>query len=151
MNFGLSSVNTTDELGSVFVSTTRVGSPTDGSNCIPPGNDISEATADRVIKTNAKNHYNFKSEFETRRDKMVDQYFGCQNDHMSRPTFYSTPIGTNTTNGTTSSIDSIPVKTKTPEPTPEPTPMTQPKELTDRNGKAHTTGDPDSYPSLSDL
>ena len=68
MNFGLSSVNTTDELGSVFVLTTRVERSTNGSNWNPPGHDISEAKAERVIKTKAKNHYNFKSYFETRRD-----------------------------------------------------------------------------------
>ena len=70
MNFGLSSVNTTDELDFVFVPTTRVGSQTDGSNCLLSGYDISESTGGRVSETKAKNHYNFKSEFETRRDKM---------------------------------------------------------------------------------
>ena len=49
---------------------------------------------------------------------MVDQYFGRKNDPMSRPTLDSTPLGTNTTNGTTSPIGSILVKKKTPEPTP---------------------------------
>ena len=83
MDFGLSDVNTTDELGSVFVPTNRVRRSTDGSNWLPPGNDISEATADRVSGAKEKNHYNFKSEFETRRDKMVDQDFGRQNDSMS--------------------------------------------------------------------
>ena len=86
MDFGLSSVNTTDELGSVFVPTTNVGRSKDGYNCLPPGYNISESTVDRVIGTKAKNHYNFKSEFETRRDKMFDQDFGRQNDPMSRPT-----------------------------------------------------------------
>ena len=32
MNPGLSSVHTSDELGSVFIPTTRIGIPTDGSN-----------------------------------------------------------------------------------------------------------------------
>ena len=65
----------------------------------------------------AKNHYNFKNEFETRRKKMVDQDFVRQNDPTSRPTLDSTPFGTDTTNGKTSPIDSIPVRTKTPDPT----------------------------------
>ena len=60
MDFGLSSVNTTNELGSVFIPTTRIGRPTDGSNWLPPGHDISEATADIVSSTKAKNHYNFR-------------------------------------------------------------------------------------------
>ena len=86
MDFGLSSVNKTDELKSVFIPTSRSGSPTDGSLCLPPGHDISVAAADIVSGTKAKNHYNFKIEFETRRDKMVDQDFGRQNYPMSRPT-----------------------------------------------------------------
>ena len=61
MDFGLSSVNTTYELGSIFIPTTRSEMPTDGSNWLPPGHDISEATADRASRTNAKNHYNFKN------------------------------------------------------------------------------------------
>ena len=105
MDFGLLSVKTTYELGFVFIPTTRSRRPTDGSNWILTGQDISEAKADRVSGTKANNHYNFKSEFETRREKMLDQYFGRQNNLMSRPTLESTPLGANTTNGTTSLID----------------------------------------------
>ena len=76
---------------------------------------------------------------------MLDQDFGRQNDPMSRPTLDSTPIGTDTTNGTTSPIDSIPVGTKMPEPMP----MTRPTEFPEQNGKAHVLGDPDPYPSSS--
>ena len=47
---------------------------------------------------------------------MVDQDFGRQNNPINRPTLDSTALGTNTTNGTTSPIDSIPVGTKTPGP-----------------------------------
>ena len=82
MDFGLSSVNTTDELGSVFVPTTRILRLADIYNCILTVHDISESTVDTVSGTKSKNHYNFKSEFETRRDKMLDQYFGRQNDPM---------------------------------------------------------------------
>ena len=42
---------------------------------------------------------------------------GYQNDPMSQPNLYSTPLGKNITNGTTPPIDSIPVESKTPEPT----------------------------------
>ena len=65
---------------------------------------------------------------------------------MSRPPLESTALGTKTTNGTTSPIDSIPVGTKTPEPTP----LIPPIDLTEQNGKAHVTGEPDPDPSLSD-
>ena len=146
MDFGLSYVNTTDELGSVFVPTTRIGSLTDVSNWLPPGHDISETTVDRVRGTKENNHYNYKSEFETSREKMVDQYFGRQNDPMSRPTLDSTPLGTNTANETTSPIDSIPVGIKMPESTP----LTQPTKLTEQNGKSHVPGDPELDPSSSD-
>ena len=86
MDFGLFPVNTRDELGYVFVRTIIIERTMDGSKCLLPGHDISEATADRVNGTKKKNHFNTKREFETRRDKMVDQDFGSQNDPMSLPT-----------------------------------------------------------------
>ena len=49
---------------------------------------------------------------------MLDQDFGRKNDPMSQPPLDSTPLGRNTTNGTTSPSDSIPVETKLPKPTP---------------------------------
>ena len=56
---------------------------------------------------------------------------------MSRLPLDSTPLGTNTTNGTTSHINSIPVGTKTPEPTP----LTQPTEFPNQKWEnAHTRG-----------
>ena len=83
MDFGLSSIKTKDELRSVFTSTNRIVGPTCGFNWPPPGNDIIKATADRVIGKKEKNYYNFKSEFETRREKMVDQCFGSKNNPMA--------------------------------------------------------------------
>ena len=65
MNLGLSSVYTTDKLGSVIVPTTIVGRPINGSKWIQPGYDIEEATADGVREKKENNHYNFKSDFET--------------------------------------------------------------------------------------
>ena len=62
---------------------------------------------------------------------MVDQDFGRKNDPMSRPTLDSTNIGTNATNRTTSPIDSIPVRTKMPDPTP----LTLPTEFTEKMEK----------------
>ena len=78
--------------------------------------------------------------------KRVDQYFGRQNDPMSRPTLGLTPLGMNTTNRTTSPIDSVPVGTENTEPTP----LTRPIELPEQNGKSHVPGDPDPEPSLLD-
>ena len=56
------------------------------------------------------------------------------------------PLGTDTTNGTTSTIDSIPDRKKTPDLTP----LTRPTELPEKNGKVHVLGDPDPDPSSSD-
>ena len=147
MDFGLLSVNTLDELSYIFIPTTRIVGPTNGSNWLPPCIYISEATAYRVSGTKAKKHYNFKSEFETRKDKMVDQDFGRQNYPMSRPTLDSTHLGMNKTDISTSPIDSIPVGTKTTDPTS----LTLPMEFPEKKGKAHVPGDLDPDPSLSYL
>ena len=133
----LLSVDTTDELGYLFASTNRIGLVIHGSEWLPLSHCISEATADRVIGTKSNNQYNFKSEFRTRRDKVVDQYFGRQNDPLSQPPLYSTPLGKNTTNITTSPIYLIPVGTKSPKPTSPALPMYLP-------------GDSDPDPSFSD-
>ena len=117
MDFGLSPFNTTDKLGSIIA-----------PDWIQHGHDIEVAAADRVSKMKAKNHYNFKSDFETVREI---QYFERENISMSRPTLDSTPISTNITNGTTSPIDSIPVGAKTPDSMP----LTQPTEFKEKNGK----------------
>ena len=136
MDLGLSYVDTTDEIGYVFAPTTRIGLATHGYDWILRRNCISEATTDRGIGTKAKNHYNFKSKFRNRREKVVDQDFGRQNDPMSRPPLDSTPLGTATANGTMLPSDSIPVEKRSPKPT-------SPELKTD------LTGDPDLDPSLS--
>ena len=78
LDFGMLYVNIKDELGSIFVPITRNGSPPNGSKWHPPDHCISEVTADRVTGAKAKNNYNFKSEFETRRYKVVDQVLGAR-------------------------------------------------------------------------
>ena len=143
VNLGLLSVHTSDELRSVFISITRIVTPTDGSNWLPPVHSIGEVTADRVSRTGSEQDYNAKADFETRRE---NQDFGCQNNSMNRSLLDLTHLGTNTANGTTSHIDSIQLGKKTPEPTP----LTQPTELPEQNGKAHVPGEPDPDPSLSD-
>ena len=143
MDFGLLSVDTTDELRSVFASTTKIGSASHGSECPPRSHSISDVTADRVSRTKAKNHFKKKYEFETRRDKLVDQDFGRQNDPMSQPPLESTPLGTNTTHRTTSPSDLIPVGTKPPKLTPLTLPTDQLALPTD------ISVEPDPDPSLS--
>ena len=103
-----------------------------------------EATDDREGRMKAKNHYNFKSEFEIRRDKLLYQYFGCQNDPTSRPPLELIHLGTNTTNGTTSPSDSIPFVKKTPKPMPLTIPTNLPEIPT------NLSGHPYPYTPLSD-
>ena len=65
--------------------------------------------------TISEKKYSHKTDFETRRE---NQDFGRQNISISQPPLDSTPIDNNTTNGTTSPIESIPVRKKTTDPTP---------------------------------
>ena len=115
VNMGISSVHTSDELGSVFIPTTGIRRPTDGFKWLLPSHCIGEVTADIVSSTGSEQNYNAKTDFENRRE---NQDFGRQNNSMSRPHLDLTPLGTNSTNETTSPIDSIPVGAKTPEPAP---------------------------------
>ena len=57
VNFGITSVNTTEKLGFVSVPTTRVGRPTKIPDCLRQGHDIEEATADTVSETKADSNY----------------------------------------------------------------------------------------------
>ena len=103
-----------------------------------------------MIRTRSEQNYNSKTGFETRRE---NQGFERHNISMSRPHLDLTLFGTNNTNGTTSSIDSIPVGTKAPEPKKQTRPTdlpTQPKDLLEQQGKAHVSGDPDPDSSWSD-
>ena len=77
---------------------------------------------------------------------MVNQYFGRQNDPVIRPPLDTIPIGTDMNNRTTSPIESIPVRTKLPEPTP----LTLPTDFPEQNGKLYVPGYPDLDPSLPD-
>ena len=88
INLGITSINTTDKIGSVSVPTTRVGMKMGSSDWIRHGHGIEEATVDRESKTRANIDYILKSDFETMREI---QYFEPENISM--------------TNGTTSPID----------------------------------------------
>ena len=96
VNLGLSSIHTSDELWSVFILTTRIGTPADGSNLLPPGHFIGEFTQDKVIRTGSDQDYNAKTNFGSMR---VNQYFGRQSNPLSQPPLDLNPLGTNTTNG----------------------------------------------------
>ena len=150
MNLGLSAVHTSDELRSFSIPATIIKIPADGYNWILSGHIIGEVTAARTSRTRSEQNCSSKTDFETRRE---NQYFERQNISMSRPPLGSTPFGTNTTNRTTSSIDSIPVGTKIPETTPPTRPTDSPILPTDsseQTGKAHVPGDLDPDPSSSD-
>ena len=140
-NLGLLSVHTSDEFGYVFTPTTIIRRLEDRSNWILPDHFIGEVTTDRLSRTISEKNYSAKTDFETRRE---NQCFGRQNSSMSRPPLDSTTLGTNTNNVTTSPIESIPVGTKTTEPMQLKPPTyfpTLPKDLSEKNGKAHVPGD----------
>ena len=80
VNLGLSNVHTSEKIGSVFIPTTRIGTPTDGSNCLLTGYHIGGVAADRVSKMGSEQDYNAKTDFETRRE---NQDSGRQNISMS--------------------------------------------------------------------
>ena len=115
MHFELLAVNAADELRSFGTPTTRVGRPTKESKWSSPGYIFGEVTAAGLSRTTSEKSHSYKTYFVTRRE---NKDFGRQIISMSRPSLESTPFGTNTTNGTTSIIDLIPVRTKTPDPTP---------------------------------
>ena len=109
--------------------------------------------ADNSYQRTPNKHYNFKSGFETNRDKVVDQDNGRQNNPMNLSTSDSTPLDANTTNGTTSPINSITVRTKLPKPMPLTLPTDSPAlpmNFQEENGKSNVPGDLDPDPSFSD-
>ena len=63
MDLGLSSVDTTDELRSVFTTTTRIDSENHESYWILRSLCISKSSADRVSSKKEKNHYNIENDF----------------------------------------------------------------------------------------
>ena len=67
---------------------------------------------------------------------------------MTRPPLDSTLLGTNTTKGTTSRVDSIPVGTKIPEPMPLA--LTLRTYFLEQNGRVDVAWDPYQEPSSSD-
>ena len=73
VNMGLSSVHTSDEIGSVFIPNARIGTLTDGSNWLLTGHRIGEVTVDRVIRMGSEQDYNAKTDFETRRENQDHQ------------------------------------------------------------------------------
>ena len=106
MQLGLPSVHASAELGSFGKPDTRVRSPSEGSNWSAPSNVFGKDTVVRVSGTRSEQNYSSKTDFETRKKT---QDFGQQNISMSQPLLESTPFGTNTTNGTMSPIELIPV------------------------------------------
>ena len=85
MNMGISSIHTSDELGSVLIPITRIRRPTDGYNMILYSHCIGKNIADRVSRTGSEHDYIAKTDFETRGE---NQNFGRQNN-----LYESTEIG----------------------------------------------------------
>ena len=139
-NLGISAVHTLNELGSFSIPDTIIERPTDGSNQLSPENIIGEATASRMSRTRSEKNHSFKTDFETRRG---NQDFEQQKNSMSRPPLDSIPFGNNKK---TTPIDSIPVRTKTPDLTPRTRPTDSPtltRDSSEQKREAHIRGDPD--------
>ena len=68
VNFGVTSINASDELGSVSATTTRFGRPTSSLDWPRQGIDIGEVTVERVSEAKSYSDYIFKNEFETMKD-----------------------------------------------------------------------------------
>ena len=60
MNLGIASVLTSDKLRSVFIPTTRIGTPTDGSNLLLTIHIIGEVKSNRVSTIRSGRDYNVK-------------------------------------------------------------------------------------------
>ena len=105
----LPAVHTSYELNPLSTPATRFRRPTYWYHWSAPGRVFGEATAVGIGRTRSEQNYSYKTGFETRRE---NQDFGRQNISMSRLPLDSTHLGTNTTNVTTSSIDSIPLRKK---------------------------------------
>ena len=157
MHLGIPAANASDELRSFVTPATRFGRTEDGSNWSARVHIFGEVTAAEMSRTRSEQNYSHKTDFESRKE---NQDFGHQNISMSQPPLKSTTFGMNTTRRTISSIESIPIRTKTPEPAPltRPTysstrPMESPTRTTDPSKgrvKAHVPVEPESYSSLSD-
>ena len=102
VDLGLPDVNALDEFNTFGNPATRIIRPTDGPHWSAPGHVFGEATAVGMSATRSEQNYSYKTDFEIWRE---NQDFGRQNISMNRPPLESTPIGTNTTNGTTSPIE----------------------------------------------
>ena len=64
LNVGLLYIHTPYGLRFVFIPTTRVRTPRDGSKLLLPGHRIGEVTLDRVIRMGSEQDYNSKNDFE---------------------------------------------------------------------------------------
>ena len=116
VRLGLLAVNASDEFNTFIAPTTRLIRTTYRSHWYASVHVLGEAKSVGMIRTRSEQNYSYKTDFEIRRE---NQDFGRQNNSMSRLPLDSNTIGTNTTNGITSPIDSISVGTKTPDPTPQ--------------------------------
>ena len=85
-------------------------------------------------------------DFERENISMSQPTLDSKNVSISRPPLESTHNVFNTNNGTTTSIDSIPIITKTPEPTL----LTEPTEFLEQNGNVHVPDDPGPDQPLSE-
>ena len=114
VDLGLPAVNTSDEFNTSGTPATRFRRTMYGPHWSVPDHVFGEVKVVGMSGTSSELNYSYKNGFEIWRK---NQDFGRQNISMSRPPLNSNPIVTNTTNVKTSPIDSIHIRTKTPDPT----------------------------------
>ena len=101
VDLGLPANNTSDEFNAFATPSTRIIRPTDGTHWSASDHIIGEATAVGMSATRSELDYSYKTDFQNGRE---NQDFERQNISRNWPPLDSTPIGTNTTNRTTSPI-----------------------------------------------
>ena len=103
-------INTLDEVGIFRNPATRIRKPTDGSHWSVLDHVFGEETAVGTSAIRSEQDYSYKTDFEVWKE---NQDFGSKNISMSQP-----PLDSNIwfkKNRETSSLDSIPIRTKTPK------------------------------------
>ena len=107
MELRLPDVNTSDEVDILGTPSTRIRNLTDVSHWSVLDHVFGKATGVGMSATGSEQDYSYKTDSKIWRE---NQDFGRQNNSMSQPHLKSTPIGTNTTNVTTSQFNLIPIR-----------------------------------------
>ena len=113
VDFALLAINTSNELSVLAAPTTIIRRLTYGTPWLDQDHVLGEATAVGISAACSDQDYIYKTDFEIWRK---NKEFERQNILMSQPPLYSIPIGTKTTNITTSHLYSTNIENKCQTP-----------------------------------